>query len=153
MDVCYSELTRELKEIKRARQRLDATRDTLYGAAFVNPPALGAVKRQKRSRSGSWSSSVFRSAHGKDHDPVPSKLAVWRNRTQVFSRHTPFSGRPSSSAAKVVDGIGGQLTALWWPPPTGTKSASAVEQRMLPRSDTKPWKWPCKTEIGSVRLI
>ena len=51
---------RELKEIKRARQQLEvagaedredvATGDPLHGAAFV-PPVLGAVQRQKRSRS------------------------------------------------------------------------------------------------------
>ena len=61
----YSELKRELKEIKRARQQLEvaaaedregvATGETLYGAAFVNPPALGAVKRQKCRWSGSHS--------------------------------------------------------------------------------------------------
>ena len=80
-------MKRELKEIKRARQQHEvaraedredvATGDTLYGAAFVKPPALGAVQRQKRSRLGSRSSSVFRDARGKDHDPVALKLAIW----------------------------------------------------------------------------
>ena len=82
-----SELKRELKEIKKARQQLEvartenrqdvATGDLLYGVAFVKPPALGAVQRQKRSWSGSRSSSVFRGARVKYHDPVASKLAVW----------------------------------------------------------------------------
>ena len=87
LDVGYSELKREFKEIKWARRRLEvagaedredvATGDTLCGAAFVKPPALGAVQRQKRSQLGSRSSSVFRGARGKDHDPVASKLAIW----------------------------------------------------------------------------
>ena len=87
LDVRNSELKRELKETKRARQqdlKDVAGGDTLYGAAFVRPP-----KRQKRSRSGSWSSSVFRGARGRDHDPVASKLAVWaKSSPGVLAAHT-----------------------------------------------------------------
>ena len=90
-----------------------ATGDTLHGAAFVKPPAPGVVQRQKRSRSGSRSSSVFRGACGKDHDPVASKLAIW---AQAFSRHTLFNRWPTNSAGKVVGGIGNRWTALRWPP-------------------------------------
>ena len=109
LDVRYSELKRELKEIKRARQQLEvagaedredvATGDTLYGAAFVKPPVPGAVKRQKRRRSGSRSSSVFRGARGKGHDPVASKLAIWAESNPGILRDTQHSadGRPTQS--------------------------------------------------------
>ena len=134
LHVRYSELKRELKEIKRSRQQLEVARaedredvvtgDTLYGAAFVKPTALSAVQRQKRSRSGSRSSSVFRGARSKDHDPA----------ARAFSRHTPFNGWPTDSARKVVGGIGGQWTALRWPPRTCTKSCNPCTLASVPET-------------------
>ena len=53
----------------------------------MKPPALGAVKRQKRSWSGSRSSSVSRGAHG--NNPVASKLAVWaESNPGILAAHT-----------------------------------------------------------------
>ena len=64
------------------------TPPTLYEAAFVKLPALGVVKRQRRSQSGSRSSSVFRCACVKDHDPVASNLAVWaESNPRILAAH------------------------------------------------------------------
>ena len=113
------------------------------GQLFVKPPALGAVKRQKRSRSGSRSSSVFRGARGNDHDPAASKLAVWAESNPA---HTSFSGWPTNSAAKIVDGIGGRWTALRWEPPSCTKSCNPPCPRSQePSASLRPswtnWRW------------
>ena len=82
----------------------------------MKPPALGAVQRQKRSRSGSRSSSVFRGARGKDYDPVASEACDLDRIEPRHSRGTPLAdGRPSqprrSSAGLVAGGLpfGGHL--------------------------------------------
>ena len=130
LDVRYSELKRELKEFKKARQHLGvagvATGDALYGAAFVKPSALGAVKRQKRSRSGSRSSSVFRGARGNDHDPAASKLALWAESNPAHTLQR--------MADQLVDGIGGRWTAL--PPAPNPATHPALGPKNLRELET-----------------
>ena len=108
--------------------RIVATGDTLYGAAFVKPPALGAVQRQKRSRSGSRSSSVFRGARGKDHDPVASKLC---DLGRIEPRHS--RGTHHQRMADQLSREGRRRD--WWPvdcPSVATSHLHQILQPMYP---------------------
>ena len=107
-----------------------ATGDTLYGAAFVQP-VCGATPKAKRVGI-LGRRQFFAVLAARITIQWPRSLRSGQNRTQAFSRQTPFNGWPTNSAGKVVGGIGGRWTALRWPPRTCTKSCNPCALASVP---------------------